>query len=88
MSPAQLDWLQTAESRSCLSACFLLYLLIAGATEAQAEPCSSQQDEIATDRPDVTNSSLVVPVGSVQSENGVDLSARDGGRTLDGTNTR
>jgi hypothetical protein len=36
----------------------------------------------------VTNSSLVVPVGSFQSENGVNLSARDGGQTIDGTNSR
>jgi hypothetical protein len=45
-------------------------------------------DELATDRPDVTNSSLVVPTGSFQSENGVNLTARDGGRMVDGTNTR
>jgi hypothetical protein len=66
----------------------LLYLLIVGTTKARATSCPNQQDEIATDRPDATNSSLVVPVGSLQSENGVNLSARDGGRTLDGTNTR
>ncbi|WP_245331772.1 transporter [Bradyrhizobium sp. NAS80.1] len=56
--------------------------------EARAESCPQPTDEIATDRPDVTNSSLVVPVGSFQSENGVNLSWRDGGRTADGTNTR
>src|SRR6202008_1766669 len=72
----------------CLSGCFLLGLIVVGATEARADSCPSPQDEIATDRPDVTNSSLVVPVGSFQSENGVNISARDGGRTLDGTNTR
>lgn len=56
--------------------------------DAWADACPTAKDEIATDRPDVTNSSLVVPVGSLQSENGVNLSARDGGRTIDGTNTR
>jgi Putative MetA-pathway of phenol degradation len=56
--------------------------------DARADTCPTAKDEIATDRPDVTNSSLVVPVGSLQSENGVNLSARDGGRTIDGTNTR
>jgi hypothetical protein len=55
---------------------------------AWAESCPTAKDEIATDRPDVTNSSLVVPEGSLQSENGVNVSARDGGRTIDGTNTR
>jgi hypothetical protein len=59
-----------------------------GAVEARADGCPTAKDEIATDRPDVTNSSLVVPDGSFQSENGVNVSARDGGRTIDGTNTR
>jgi hypothetical protein len=58
------------------------------ASEARAESCPTAKDEIATDRPDVTNSSVVVPVGSLQSENGVDFIARDGGRTVDGTNSR
>jgi len=57
-------------------------------SDAQAEGCPTPADEIATDRPDVTNSSLVVPVGSFQSENGINLTARDGGRTFDGTNSR
>jgi hypothetical protein len=61
---------------------------ILAALEARADACPTARDEIATDRPDVTNSSLVVPVGSLQSENGVNFSARDGGRTVDGTNTR
>jgi hypothetical protein len=55
---------------------------------ARADGCPSPKDDIATDRPDVTNSSLVVPFGSFQSENGVNASGRDGGRTIDGTNTR
>jgi hypothetical protein len=67
-------------------------LLVVSATltlaDARAEGCPTPADEITTDRPDVTNSSLVVPVGSFQSENGINVSARDGGRTFDGTNTR
>ena len=59
-----------------------------GTIGARADSCPTAKDEIATDRPDVTNSSLVVPVGSFQSENGVNASARDGGRSIDGTNTR
>ena len=39
-----------------------------GATDS----CPTDAEEIATDRPDVTNSSLVVPFGSFQAENGVD----------------
>ena len=56
--------------------------------DALSESCPTASDEIVTDRPDVTNSSLVVPVGSFQSENGINSSARDGGRTIDGTNSR
>lgn len=55
---------------------------------ARADSCPKASDEMATDRPDTTNSSLVVPVGSLQNENGVNLSGRDGGRTLDSTNSR
>ncbi len=62
--------------------------VILSTVAARAESCPAAKDGIATDRPDVTNSSLVVPVGSFQSENGVNVSARDGGRTIDGTNTR
>src|SRR5258708_9655893 len=58
------------------------------AVDARAYSCPTAKDEIASDRPDVTNSSIVVPVGSLQSENGVNVSARDGGRTIDGSNTR
>jgi hypothetical protein len=39
-------------------------------------------------RPDVTNSSLVVPYGSLQAENGVDWTVSHGSNALDGTNTR
>lgn len=55
---------------------------------AMADDCPGKSSEIATDRPDVTNSSLVVPVGSLQSENGVDLISRSGTQVLNGTNTR
>src|SRR6202045_5386240 len=59
-----------------------------GVLPAQAEGCPTAKDEIATDRPDVTNSSLVVPTGSLQNEDGINFSARDGGRTIDGTTSR
>jgi hypothetical protein len=40
------------------------------ASAAVADGCPKFSDNIATDRPDITNSSTVVPVGSLQSENG------------------
>src|SRR6202048_2870767 len=67
----------------------LLTLLIYHSTfTAKADDCPTAKDEIITDRPDVTNSSVVVPAGSLQIENGINLSARDGSRFVDGANTR
>lgn len=48
--------------------------------------CAS--DTIATDRPDVTNSSVVVPVGTFQSENGLDLANLRTATVLEGTESR
>jgi hypothetical protein len=61
-------------------------LLPAGA--GHASECPSSGSEIATDRPDVTNSSLVVPAGSFQSENGINTSHQAAGSGFDGTNSR
>ena len=64
---------------------------VAGAAasgSAAADECPQKQSPIATDRPDVTNSSLVVPRGSFQNENGINFSERDGGHQFDGTNSR
>ena len=59
-----------------------------GAGAAAEDACPQATAPIATDRPDVTNSSIVVPVGSLQSENGINVSRRDGGAFFDGTNSR
>ena len=48
--------------------------------------CASEA--IVTDRPDVTNSSIVVPTGAFQSENGIDLVTRGSAKVLDGTESR
>jgi hypothetical protein len=75
----------TSGKRTTILAMLLLYH---GTLSAKADSCPSIKDEIITDRPDVTNSSVVIPAGSLQIENGVNLSARDGDRVIDGTNTR
>src|SRR5260221_12864951 len=49
-----------------------------------AQDCPTNAAEIATDRPDVTNSSLVVPRGSLQVENGINGTARRGPEPKDG----
>jgi hypothetical protein len=59
-----------------------------GAGAAAAGECPQPNKPIETDRPDVTNSSSVVPVGSLQNENGVDQSRNHGADVLDGTNSR
>jgi hypothetical protein len=66
--------------------CLAIALLSLGA--AQASECPSSRSEIATDRPDVTNSSLVVPAGSFQNENGINFSGQSAGAGFDGTNSR
>jgi hypothetical protein len=67
---------------------FLGFMAIPAGAAVAADTCPQPGSEIATDRPDVTNSSLVVPQGSFQQENGVNINGRDGGQVLDGTNTR
>lgn len=69
------------------AACSLAAVALAAPAAAETR-CAPASDEIVTDRPSVTNSSIVVPPGSLQVENGVDLTARDDARLLDGTNTR
>jgi len=71
--------------RGCLLAAVSVVL---ADTAARADTCPQSSDEIATDRPDVTNSSIVVPVGSLQNENGINTSAQNGRQGVDGTNSR
>ena len=68
--------------------CGILATLACHGISAAAEGCPTSRDEIVTDRPDVTNSSLVVPTGSLQSENGVNVSAHQNSPIIDGTNSR
>src|SRR5579859_4629827 len=73
--------------RIALASSAMLFILGA-LPAAAAEGCTQPSAPIATDRPDVTNSSLVVPVGSLQNENGANVSRRDGGTVFDGPNSR
>src|SRR5215470_2990794 len=63
-------------------------LALSVAPAGAAEECTQTSAPIATDRPDVTNSSVVVPVGSLQNENGANISRRAGADIFDGTNSR
>src|SRR5580700_7682071 len=53
-----------------------------------ADVCPDASQDIVTDRPSVTNSSVVVPTGSLQMENGINWTAHPGQDALDGPNTR
>jgi len=69
----------------CLFAAALGFWL---AGPVRASDCPTPDDPISTDRPDVTNSSSVVPVESLQIENGIDGSTDHGSLGASGTNTR
>jgi Putative MetA-pathway of phenol degradation len=70
------------------SAALLAIFLTGFETIAIAAECTQPDTPIETDRPDVTNSSVVVPAGSLQSENGIDTSRDRGADILNGTNSR
>jgi hypothetical protein len=75
--------------RSAISGILFAAVLIAGAPGAYAaNGCPSSASEISADRPDVTNSSEVVPYGSLQAENGVDWTNRQGSDVVSGSETR
>jgi hypothetical protein len=78
----------SVRKRLCKALFGLAWLILLGTGFARAESCPSAKDDITTDRPDVTNSSIVVPFGSLQNENGVNFSTRDDGHVIDGTNSR
>ena len=69
-------------------ALFLIALIAPVSLTFAADGCPNSADEISTDRPDVTNSSVVVPYGSLQVENGVDETRRQGSNVVSGTETR
>jgi hypothetical protein len=66
--------------------CASLLFLVTGtaALQAKAQACGANaQSTIATDRPQITNSSVVVPCGSVQFENGFQETGSGGQRSFD-----
>ena len=66
---------------------FVLLLVVATgnlALQAKAQTCGANaQTPIATDRPQITNSSVVVPCGSLQFENGFQETSNAGQRSFD-----
>jgi hypothetical protein len=75
--------------RAAISSVVLVIALTTGASAALAiDGCPNSSSQISTDRPDVTNSSRVVPYGSLQAENGVDWTVRQGSNVISGSETR
>ena len=74
--------------RGSISALAVIVFIGLGNRAAWADGCPLPTSEIDTDRPDTTNSSEVVPVGSLQVENGVNIADWPDGTRLDGTNSR
>jgi hypothetical protein len=83
--------LNSSDTQLSFLLCWILLLsVLAGGPRLArgADGCPTTADAIATDRPDITNSSLVIPLGSLQLENGVDWTVRHESNALDGSNTR
>jgi hypothetical protein len=76
--------IRTAPARAAT----LSLLLFTIPTVVEAGECPLSTSEIATDRPDVSNSSIVVPPGSLQGENGINSTGHAVEKTFDGTNSR
>ena len=63
---------------------FLLVMAATPAFHAKAQTCGANaQSPIATDRPQITSSSIVVPCGSLQFENGFQETSNGGQNSLD-----
>jgi len=69
-------------------AAFDLAAFDTGSSAAAAEGCTTVASPIETDRPDFANSSITVPAGSLQSENGIDFGTQHDDKTISGTNSR
>jgi len=61
-----------------------MFLFAAIVPQLKAEACGADaSSSISTDRPQITNSSVIVPCGSLQLENGLQESSSGGQRTYD-----
>jgi hypothetical protein len=75
--------------RRAIAAALFVSAIATGASAIfAADVCPNSASEISTDRPDVTNSSRVVPYGSLQIENGVDWTVSQGSDVISGSETR
>lgn len=76
-----------AAPRAAIASVMLAQILTAAEVLAE-DRCTDTSVGIEVDRPDVTNSSVVVPEGSLQIENGVNLTQQGDAWLVDGPNTR
>ena len=74
---------------SAISCALVCVAVIVVPANARADgDCPTRADPINTDRPGVTNSSVVVPYGSFQAESGIDWQVTGGSNVLTGSETR
>ena len=71
-----------------LTAMLVIVSVVGLPRTSAATDCPGRAQPIDTDRPDVTNSSVVVPLGSMQVENGVNWAVHQAVQLLDGSETR
>ena len=76
------------QRRAVFGLIFFVALIMRATMAFGADGCPTNADEIATDRPDTTNSARVVPYGSLQAENGIDWTNRQRSDVISGTETR
>jgi Putative MetA-pathway of phenol degradation len=72
---------------ACLAKAILVVFLVVGIAPGHAAGSDAASTPIATDRPAVTDSSVVVPIGSLQAENGFTETVSQGQQTFDGPET-
>lgn len=71
-----------ARALACVSAA-----LLAGPLPLLAQSQTDSDGPVSTDRPSIANSSVVVPKGTFQAENGLLVTGSEGQRSLDGPET-
>ena len=82
----QVELRHLAEFTALYRATLVLFVFALGSLSprAKAQPCGANaQSPIATDRPQITASSIVVPCGSLQFENGFEETENGGQRGFD-----
>jgi Putative MetA-pathway of phenol degradation len=80
--------MRSLSRRAAAGALLVTVAVIGRPRPSSAADCPGRAQAIDTDRPDVTNAATVVPLGSLQVENGVNWAVRQTLQVLDASETR